>query len=93
MLQEKFVVAKLSGAKEKDDSILGEAAARILGTSVGDIDLSIYWHIAAHSFSPYQSTFRVMEWKGQTQQENQVEVLLEASLLNLIYKSKLGMRD
>ena len=62
-LVEKKAIVKLVGKRGAITDAWGQAEAECLGLAVEAIDVTIWWHVGCSSFSPYEATFRVLQFK------------------------------
>ena len=80
LLSSKFIVAKLHLTKAEVNDPWALASAHSQGLGSTGIDKAVFWHIGAHTFTPFQSTVRVLKYVKEQVVGGQLEVELSATL-------------
>ena len=66
LVRSKHIIVMLRAVKAVDDNPWAVAAADMMQAQHEPSDHTLFWHIAAHSFSPFRSTFRPLILETQT---------------------------
>lgn len=79
-LGNKYIIVHLQGHRVAEESVWGATVVEAHGQDrrVADDKMTGYWHIAAHSFSPFQSTFRKLDFVRESQRAGIAELELKA---------------
>lgn len=91
LLVNKAAIVRLHGQRQQSDDPWARADAEIEGSVAGDFDEVLHWHIGAHSFSPYGSTFRSMRFVAEEAVGGRLELRLEAPLCGVLISAPRGM--
>ena len=87
LLVNRFAVLKLEGRRGPIEDAWGQAAAENQGADAGSIAIDMWLHVGSHSFKPYRSSFRLLNFVSDSRADGGLYITeLEATKSIRVWK-------